>query len=147
MYGYIYLTTNLVNNKIYIGQHQAAEFEPDKYIGSGILLVEAINKYGRNNFKNELLCWCKDQEELNEKEIYYISKFNSTNKSIGYNISSGGLGVGITDEIRTKISETILSRHLHCYNNGIENRYFSEDDNIPTEFTPGRLLINTDRET
>ena len=46
MFGYIYKTTNLINNKIYIGQHKSEKFEPNKYIGSGVVLLKAINKYG-----------------------------------------------------------------------------------------------------
>lgn len=90
MFGYIYKTTNLINNKIYIGQHIAMTFEPDKYIGSGQRLKLAINKYGIENFKNELICECYSQEELNEKEIYYINYYNSTDRKIGYNLTTGG---------------------------------------------------------
>lgn len=39
MYGYIYLTTNLINGKKYIGQHASPKFEPDKYIGSGVTKI------------------------------------------------------------------------------------------------------------
>ena len=92
MYGYIYITTNLINNKIYIGKHASPVFEPNKYIGSGKTLLRAIKKYGIENFKNELLCECLTAEELNEKEQYYISLYNSTNKNIGYNIQCGGEG-------------------------------------------------------
>lgn len=90
MFGYIYKTTNIINNKIYIGQHVSPVFEPDKYIGSGKRLQLALKKYGRENFKNELLCECNSQQELDEKEIYYINIFNSTNRTIGYNLTSGG---------------------------------------------------------
>lgn len=91
MYGYIYKTTNLVNNKIYIGQHKASGFEPAKYIGSGVILDNAIKKYGLENFKNELICICYSKEELDSKEIYYINLYNSTDRLIGYNIQTGGL--------------------------------------------------------
>lgn len=46
MYGYIYKTTNLLNGKIYVGQHKAEKFEPDKYLGSGTIFLEALQKYG-----------------------------------------------------------------------------------------------------
>lgn len=93
MYGYIYKTTNLVNNKIYIGQHHASIFEPNRYIGSGLLITEAINKYGFDNFKCELLAECESAEELNNLEQFYIKKFNSQNLEIGYNIAAGGKNV------------------------------------------------------
>ena len=86
----VYKTTNLVNNKIYIGQHKSSVFEPDKYIGSGTLLAEAIKKYGIQNFKNELLCECASQEELDQKEIYFIAEYRTTDRHIGYNVTTGG---------------------------------------------------------
>ena len=52
-YGYIYLTTNLINNKIYIGQHKG-KFNA-RYLGSGLHIKRSIKKYNRENFKVELL--------------------------------------------------------------------------------------------
>ena len=89
MYGYIYKTTNLINGKIYIGQKKRFEFTED-YKGSGKILWNAINKYGWDNFKVELLVECNSQEELNNEEKRLILKFDSTNRSVGYNISLGG---------------------------------------------------------
>jgi hypothetical protein len=48
-YGYIYKTTNLINGKIYIGQHKGCL--SSHYIGSGKLIRWAINKYGKRNFR------------------------------------------------------------------------------------------------
>jgi len=50
---YIYLTTNLINNKKYIGKH-FGELE-DGYLGSGLLLQRAIEKYGKENFSKQIL--------------------------------------------------------------------------------------------
>lgn len=49
-YHLIYKTTNLLNGKIYIGKHTTTNKE-DNYLGSGIKLINAIKKYGRENFK------------------------------------------------------------------------------------------------
>jgi len=49
MYGYIYKTTNIVNGRQYIGQHMSELFD-ENYKGSGKALLEAINKYGWDNF-------------------------------------------------------------------------------------------------
>ena len=43
MFGYIYKTTNKINNKIYIGQHKHADFDK-QYYGSGKIILEAIKK-------------------------------------------------------------------------------------------------------
>ena len=90
MIGYIYKTTNLKNGKIYIGQHVASKFEPNKYIGSGCLFKAALKYYGNSNFKCELLATCNSINELNELEKYYIKYYNAQDRSIGYNIADGG---------------------------------------------------------
>lgn len=84
--GIIYKTTNLVNGKIYIGQYSGHN---KKYLGSGKLLRLAIKKYGVDKFIREILEEC-DTCLLNEKETYWIKKFNSFDKSIGYNMTETG---------------------------------------------------------
>ena len=100
MYGYIYLTTNLTNNKKYIGKHKG-EYDSN-YLGSGLLISYAIKKYGRNNFKNEILHVCQSLEELNEMEKHYIEINNACKSNDFYNIASGGDGgnliAGYTEE-------------------------------------------------
>ena len=54
MFYTIYKTTNIINNKIYIGKHKTTD-PNDDYIGSGKHLWRAITKYGRENFKKEVL--------------------------------------------------------------------------------------------
>lgn len=90
MYGYIYKTTNLINGKIYIGQKKATKFLGEKYLGSGRVFKQAISKYGRENFKVELLEEIDCLEKMDEREIYWIAYFNATNGEIGYNRSEGG---------------------------------------------------------
>lgn len=90
MYGYIYKTTNLVNGKIYIGQKHSSVFLEEQYLGSSRRLRESIKHYGKENFKVELLEEIETKELMDEREIYWIKYYNSTNKEIGYNISEGG---------------------------------------------------------
>lgn len=91
---YIYKTTNLINNKQYIGKHYGQL--DDSYIGSGILLQRAIKKYGQNNFKKEILEIVNTEEELNKKEKYYINLFNAIEDNNFYNIAQGGQGGYVT---------------------------------------------------
>ena len=89
MYGYIYLTENIHNGKIYSGQHKSGKFDT-KYYGSGVIIKRLISKYGKESFRCSILEECDSEKELNEKEIYYIQKYNSTDSNIGYNIATGG---------------------------------------------------------
>ena len=68
---YIYQTTNILNNKIYIGVHKSKDIENDTYLGSGYILVESIKCHGKNNFKREILFEFNTAEEAfaKEKEI------------------------------------------------------------------------------
>ena len=79
----IYKTINLINGKIYVGQDYNNR---DNYLGSGKIILKAIKKYKKENFKKEILEECNSQEELDEKEKYWILKLDSTNPNIGYNI-------------------------------------------------------------
>ena len=60
MYGFIYITTNHINGKKYIGQKKYDKSGKwKKYLGSGLALKNAITKYGVENFSKEII------EELN----------------------------------------------------------------------------------
>lgn len=98
MYGYIYRTTNLINNKIYIGQKKSDLFLGESYLGSGVKLSSAIQHYGKENFSVDLIDVADSKDELDSKEKEYIKLYNSQDDSIGYNLADGGEGgyVGYT---------------------------------------------------
>lgn len=94
----IYKFTNKINNKVYVGQSKNIEERYKNHIRSCFTpkcnrynkyLYKAIRKYGLENFEFEILEECKI-EELNEKEMYYISHFNSNDLAKGYNLTNGG---------------------------------------------------------
>ena len=107
MYGYVYLTTCLVNNKIYVGQHCSNTFD-ESYHGSGISFRKALTKYGKQNFKTVLLeAIFTNQADLNSREQYWISYYNANNKTIGYNLDLGGTSLGKhSEQTKQKISKT-----------------------------------------
>ena len=105
-FNYIYLITNTLNNKIYVGKHSTDNLD-DGYMGSGKLIKKAIQKYGIKNFTKEYLAFCDTEEKLNWFEKFYIKKYKA--RKVGYNLTDGGdghLGFIMTEEIRTKISNT-----------------------------------------
>jgi group I intron endonuclease len=85
----VYKTTNLINGKFYIGQD--LNNNPN-YLGSGLMLNNAIKKYGKENFKKEIIEVCNSKDELNEREKFWIKELNSQDREIGYNIADGGTG-------------------------------------------------------
>ena len=123
----IYKTTNLINGKIYIGQ--SINNDP-KYLGSGVFLKNAIEKHGKENFLKEVIDVADSVDELNEKEIYWIEKYNSTDKNIGYNLCSGGKGFkiyyGKTEEQISEIHENLSKIHKEKWNNILLN--MSDDE-------------------
>lgn len=92
-YGYVYRTINLLNGKKYIGQHAKPEFDKF-YYGSGKVLLKALDKYGKENFKIEVLGWAESKEELDQKEIWWIELFDAVNSDVFYNILIGGKSLG-----------------------------------------------------
>lgn len=91
MYGYIYLTINLITGKKYIGQHRSETFDV-RYKGSGKLLMKAIKKYGKENFETTVLKECLSEDDLNQSEIEYILMYEATTSNDYYNIAKGGEG-------------------------------------------------------
>jgi hypothetical protein len=60
--------------------------------GSTYYLHRAIRKYGAENFKWEVIYNASSEEELNEKETFFIKEYN-TNSQDGYNLTEGGRGI------------------------------------------------------
>ena len=118
---YVYLTTNLINNKKYIGQHYG-EIN-DSYLGSGHIILDAIKKYGKENFKKEILKICKDYEDLNNSEKYFIKEYNAVKDPMFYNIATGGFGsnpcAGLSPEAaqsrKEKLSNAAKGEKNHFY--------------------------------
>ncbi len=111
----IYKTTNLINDKIYIGQKPSMnteeEFFNSNYYGSGRKIKNAIKEFGEENFKREIIDSSDDLIFLSEKEEYWIDYYNATDEKLGYNIAKRTLkyfftGCHHTDESKMKNSKS-----------------------------------------
>lgn len=107
----IYKITNLINNKIYIGltartieerwkQHVNQSKKKNYYI------ARTIRKYGKENFKIEQIDKAYSIKELKSKEKYWIAKYQSNNRNIGYNLTDGGEKAQPNDELILSVIET-----------------------------------------
>lgn len=143
MYYIIYKTINLINNHFYIGKHQCSKLE-DGYLGSGKRLIQALKKYGRSNFKREILFIFDNELDMNNKEKELVIEELLSNPNC-YNLTLGGEGgpiflgkhhseetkkklreIGKTRRHPKKTSEQLEDEHRRrlIKNNG---QYFSEE--------------------
>lgn len=128
MYGYIYKTTNLVNGKIYIGQHKHKSFDVN-YKGSGKIITQAIEKYGFENFSCKVIEYVNSSKEADEKERYWIAHYRKLLHDNLYNIMAGGNGnfyERVSEEVANNTKEKLskMNREGICGNKG---RHFTEE--------------------
>lgn len=107
----IYITTNKINGKKYIGKEK---HNNPNYLGSGVKLLHAIKKYGKENFTKNIIEKCINEEHMNEREKFWIQHHNAANSKTFYNLAEGGEGgntrIGFTkkqkEEYYNKIAKT-----------------------------------------
>jgi group I intron endonuclease len=124
---YIYKWTNLVNNKIYIGmtvnpRQRIAQYKNSAKYDSQDVIHRALRKHGFHNFTYELIAFFDNFYIANDAEIFYISLFNSRDRSIGYNVAAGGcrfvdseigklISIGLKKHYATHKSKMIGFKH------------------------------------
>ena len=101
-----YIVRNKINGKRYVGAHEGA-FD-DSYMGSGNLIIQAIKKYGKENFQRDVLNVVTTKKEAYKNEKFLIDMYK-TLTPVGYNLSETGgayLGIneGCSEETRKKLS-------------------------------------------
>ena len=105
LFGRIYGIENLINHKIYVGQTtRTVEERFKEHRNKNFPIGKAIRKYGEKIFVKVILAECETQEQLNELEIYWITKLNCKAPN-GYNLTDGGEGSkNLSQEICEQIS-------------------------------------------
>ena len=132
--GIIYKTTNLLNGKWYIGKD---EKNNPNYLGSGTLLTKSIKKYGKENFKKEIIAECHERYALADLEKTIIEQTNAVADTNSYNIAAGGIGGHTwdypprTEEHKTNISKALTGRKM-C----------SRSDETKKKISIGKRLTN-----
>lgn len=100
----LYRTVCLVNQKFYIGKHQTENLD-DGYLGSGIRLQRAIEKYGRDSFVREILGIYSSAEELNAAEKAAVTEEVLMDPNC-YNLATGGQGGFLGESVRQKMKDS-----------------------------------------
>ncbi len=113
----IYIATNVVNKKVYIGQTVSTlEKRIQGHIktalaGRGYKFHSAIRKYGIENFKWEVICFANNIDELNCLETKFILEYDSMRT--GYNLRTGGGSGGcLSEEVKNKISRSKIGHKV-----------------------------------
>ena len=115
----VYKITNKINNKIYIGQTiKPIQTRFREHIAKAKVkntkFYRALNKYGEENFEISLIDTANSQEELDEKEFYWMKYYDAVNKGYNSYLRKGKVG-GDTltnhperEKICKKISEAVM---------------------------------------
>ena len=127
---YIYLITNKINGKTYVGQRKCPENkspEIDTYMGSGVRLHWAYDKYGQKNFTKEILAICYDKSRIDILEKEYISIYRSIGKA-EYNVADGGLNLDSTSEIWRENQLKVMKsqRWIEAHRKAIDSEEYHE---------------------
>ena len=87
-FNYFYRTENLINGNYYYGVHKTSNLE-DGYLGSGRRILYAIKKYGKENFKKEILLFFDTYEKALDYEAEIVNEHLLLDPSC-YNLALGG---------------------------------------------------------
>jgi len=141
--GYIYKIRNIITNKCYIGETKKSNpllrwNEHKSKIQKGIgcpALQDAVNKYGIENFKFEVLIICFDEDRY-KYEIEYIKKYNTMAPN-GYNLTPGGEGGGFYGK---KHSQETINK----ISNFMKNKY-SKNPELKTKMSNiNKIIMNSE---
>ena len=113
----IYRIRNLLNDKVYIGQSKDIDQRIIYHLQNNSTLIgRDIHYFGRENFEFYVLEQCSE-EELDEKEEYWIKFYNSTDQLYGYNIIQGGQHNRNESNPNCKLTENDVWFIRECYKN------------------------------
>ena len=115
----VYVTTNLINGKKYLGKRV---HDNPEYLGSGIALKLAIQKYGKQNFTKKIIAYFKTIQEASLEEKRLSLLWDVVNSKEWYNLIPGGTGGSrrgrkISETTRKKIS--MAKKGCSAWNRGL----------------------------
>lgn len=118
-YGLIYKMTNKINGMIYIGQttqslKRRIASHKSHLKNTKTKLAKALKKYTFENFDIYTIDYAENQEELNQKEIYWINYYDTLNRYKGYNTKEGGSNGKFSKEGLINLRKSHIRRKVYC---------------------------------
>jgi group I intron endonuclease len=105
---YVYLITNIINGKKYIGSSRKPQID-ENYYGSGKAIKDALKKYGKNNFTRDIL-W-QGEGDARGVESQWLEHFNASTNPQFYNMTNDARGNGLhKEETKRTVSEKLTGR-------------------------------------
>lgn len=101
----------------------------------------AIQKYGWDNFNHEIVAIKLSKEDACALEIDLIKKYNTQDRNFGYNTMSGGTSPSIPQEVREKMSNSMMGNK-----NGLGHPCSDEKKRKISKAQKGRKLTSEHRE-
>lgn len=138
----IYKIVNKLDGKFYIGQHQTKNLD-DGYMGSGLRIQRAIEKYGKESFDKQLLHFFTSFDEMNAKEIELVTE-ELISRDDCYNIATGGMANGYLSQLGNdrlsclyKDDDFMLRRSnkLKCSRNTEDRKAFYQSNEFRTKMS------------
>jgi len=128
---FLYKITNRINGKIYIGQTNNIRYRWNRHRYESkhpkYAIHLAMQKYGIDNFKIDIIAICESLADANLTEIFLIKYNNTQNKKIGYNIEVGGNRSPMSVETKQKISQSLIGHARPDISIANTNRIVSEE--------------------
>ena len=108
---YVYIITNLVNGKKYVGSSRKTQID-ENYYGSGRLIVNALKKYGKENFTRDIL-W-QGEGDARDVESYWLEYFDAAHNPLFYNMTNDTRGNNLHKEsTKQTVSEKLMGVAKH----------------------------------
>ena len=163
-YGYIYEIINTINGKTYIGQRKLSRDRKWRdYMGSGVLIKNAIRKHGKSNFIKRFICYGWSRDDLDILEAFHIKQAMNDGRA-QYNLFTG-VGAGgdtfsllspqerkdairnmtialnrpdVSAKMRASRSETFAKKYQHLFEDNGDNIL-----DMYSRFTPIKVIAET----
>lgn len=109
---FVYRTTNMITGRFYVGVHKG--FVTDNYLGSGIVLKQAVKKHGKECFTREIVALCDSPEAAYELEEFIIDT-DFVSREDTYNLAIGGRGrLEYPTKLESKLKMRKPKSKEHC---------------------------------